>query len=171
MSYRTKTYIAGDWENDYDAVEQLRKWNNSDYWGLSFVDAHDMTQSSDDSLNCSIKKSLAQRMDSSKTFVLIVGDKTASLKSGSCSYCSSYSSYSHSCRRGYQLSMKSYIEYECDKAVRDGLNIVVLYKSTTVDRYKCLEVLKYRGRHAAMKKWENGKVCWDYQSVSDAMKS
>ena len=83
MARRTKTYIAGDWDNDYDAVEQLRKWNDGKYWSLSFVDAHDMTQSSDASQNCSIKKSLALRMDASKTFVLIVGDKTASLRSGS----------------------------------------------------------------------------------------
>ena len=25
--YRTCTYIAGDWENDFDAVNQLKKWN------------------------------------------------------------------------------------------------------------------------------------------------
>lgn len=26
---RTKTYIAGDWDHDQDAVEQLYKWNES----------------------------------------------------------------------------------------------------------------------------------------------
>lgn len=33
--YRTKTYIAADWSGDYDAVEQLHKWNISNYWSLS----------------------------------------------------------------------------------------------------------------------------------------
>lgn len=26
MAYRTKTYIAGEWDHDRDAVEQLYKW-------------------------------------------------------------------------------------------------------------------------------------------------
>ena len=47
MKYRTKTYIAGDWTGDSDAVEELYKWNRSDYWGLSFQNAHDITQSND----------------------------------------------------------------------------------------------------------------------------
>ena len=72
MVYRTKTYIAADWTGDKGAVEQLHKWNDNKYLTLSFTDAHDLTQSSDSSLNCSIKSSLKKRMDVSKTFVLIV---------------------------------------------------------------------------------------------------
>lgn len=169
MAYRTKTYIAADWDGDHDAVEQLHKWNDGEYWSLSFTDAHDITQSNDSSLNCSIKKSLATRMDVSKTFVLIVGDNTTSLRSGSCSYCGSYNSYTHSCSRGYQTSLKSYIEYECDKAVRDGLKIVVLYNSASVRKSKCPEVLRDKGTHAAMCKWENGRLYWDYQTVKYAL--
>ena len=33
MVYRTKTYIAAEWDGDKDAVEQLKKWNDSNYWG------------------------------------------------------------------------------------------------------------------------------------------
>lgn len=57
MAYRTRTYIAADWSGDRDAVDQLHKWNDV-HWSLSFTDAHDLTQSSDSSLNCSIKSSL-----------------------------------------------------------------------------------------------------------------
>lgn len=53
-TYRTRTYIAGDWDNDKDAVDQLHKWNDSNYWSLSFTDAHDLTSSRDSSLNCTI---------------------------------------------------------------------------------------------------------------------
>ena len=28
MAYRTKTYIAADWDGDKNAVEQLYKWKN-----------------------------------------------------------------------------------------------------------------------------------------------
>lgn len=48
----------------------------SNYWSLDFHDAHDLTQARDSSLNCSIKSSLATRLDVSKTFVLIVGNTT-----------------------------------------------------------------------------------------------
>lgn len=71
MVYRTKTYIAADWDGDKNAVEQLYKWKKSNYWSLDFHDAHDLTQARDSSLNCSIKSSLATRLDVSKTFVLI----------------------------------------------------------------------------------------------------
>lgn len=84
MYYRTRTYIAADWDTDSDAVEQLRKWNDGNYWSLSFSDAHDLTQARDSSLNCSIKNSLRTRLEASKTFVLIVGKNTLSVRSGSC---------------------------------------------------------------------------------------
>ena len=87
MAYRTKTYIAADWDGDKNAVEQLYKWKKSNYWSLDFHDAHDLTQARDSSLNCSIKSSLATRLDVSKTFVLIVGNTTKTVRSGSCQYC------------------------------------------------------------------------------------
>ena len=53
MYYRTRTYIAADWDTDSDAVEQLRKWNDSNYWSLNFSDAHDLTQARDSTVTCS----------------------------------------------------------------------------------------------------------------------
>ena len=92
MTYRTRTYIAAEWDGDSDAVQQLHKWNDSNHFSLSFTDAHDLQQSRDGSLNCSIKRSLAERLDASKTFVLIVGSNTKSVRSGSCQYCGSKNS-------------------------------------------------------------------------------
>lgn len=82
--YRTRTYLAADWDNDKEVIDKLREWNNSSYWNLDFTDAHDLTQSNDSSLNCTIKRSLGFRMDHSKTFVLVVGQKTKDLRAGSC---------------------------------------------------------------------------------------
>ena len=90
MAYRTKTYIAADWDGDKNAIDQLHTWNDGKKWSLSFTDAHDLTQARDNSLNCSIKASLATRMDASKTFVLIVGSGTKSRRAGECTYCSNY---------------------------------------------------------------------------------
>ena len=90
MSYRTKTYLAGDWDGDRDLIDKLHEWNDSERLALSFTDVHEFTSSNDNSHNCSIKKSLRQRMNLCKTFVLVVGPKTKSLRSGSCALCCYY---------------------------------------------------------------------------------
>ena len=90
MVYRTKTYIAGDWTGDSDLITKLDEWNKRDNLALSYVNVHEVTQSNDDSSNCSIKRSLRKRMSISKTFVLIVGKTTRSLRSGACFLCKSY---------------------------------------------------------------------------------
>lgn len=169
MTYRTKTYIAADWTGDKDAVDQLYTWNESKYWGLHFVDAHELTQARDDSLNCNIKKSLKIRLDASKRFILIIGRNTKTVKSGSCQYCSYYSSENCSCTKGYTVDLRSYIEYECDVAVKYNFDIIILYNSTSVEKSKCIEILKNLGVHSHMKKSVDGKLVWDYQVVRKAL--
>lgn len=168
MYYRTRTYIAADWDHDKNAVDALNYWNDNYRYGLSFSDAHDLKQARDSSLNCTIKRSLADRLDASKTFVLIVGDHTDELKAGGCQYCISYNSYWGSCVRGHFVDTRSYIDFECEKAVRDGLKIIVLYKNTQVNRSICPDSVRFRGIHAPMIKYENGSYHWDYQSVKNA---
>lgn len=169
MAYRTKTYLAAEWDGDSDAIEQLHKWNDSNYWSLSFTDAHSITQARDGSLNCSIKSSLDSRFAVSKTFVLIVGSNTKTVRSGSCQYCDSYSSYFKRCNKGYYVDYKSYIEYECSKAINDGLKIVVLYNAASVNKAKCPDIIKNVGTHKAMCYIKDGDYYWDYNTVKDAI--
>lgn len=169
MVCRTKTYLAAEWDGDKDAIDQLYKWKKNRYWSLTFTDAHDLTQARDGSLNCSIKSSLATRLDSSKTFVLIVGSNTKSVRSGSCQYCGSLNNYTNSCARGKSVDYRSYIEYECEKAIRDGLKIVVLYNTASVNKSKCPDVVKNVGTHKAMCYIKDGSYYWDYQTVKDAL--
>lgn len=169
MANRTKTYIAADWSGDKDAVDQLNKWNDSDFWSLSFTDAHELTQARDESLNCSIKASLATRLDASKTFVLVVGSNTKTVRSGSCQHCGSYNSWTKSCSRGYSVDYRSYIEYECEKAKRDGLNIVVFHKAATIDKSKCPDSIKYEGSHVAMYNYKEGTYYWNYDAIKNAI--
>ena len=103
MEYRTKTYIAGDWTGDSDAIEKLYEWKKNSKLQLDFIDAHEDTQASDDDLFCSIKSSLRRRLNVSKTFILIVGKQAKLLTKGSCQFCKSYSSYHKRCKRGYRL--------------------------------------------------------------------
>ena len=169
MTYRTKTYIAGDWTGDQDLISQLYSWNNRDDLRLSFTDAHELTQARDTSLPCSIKRSLAERLDASKTFVLIVGKDTDKLTKGSCRYCNSYDSYHGSCHRGHYVDYRSFIRYECEKAQRDGIRIVVLYNYADVNRSKCPDILRYEGTHINAYYYQGGKAYWNYSKIKDAL--
>lgn len=170
---RTKVYIAADWTGDSNAVSILRAWNDSEAWSLSFPDAHEMTQAKDDSLNCSIKKSLSLRLDASKTFVLIVGNKTKDLAAGGCQYCRSYNGWRGFCARGFTVDYRSYLQFECEKALRDRLKIVVLYNGVNVDRSKCPDTLSRHGVHVAMmyKCQLDGKYYWNYYAIKDAIEN
>ena len=167
MAYRTRTYIAADYDSkdDIAAVEQLQKWNDSNYWSLSFIDAHDLQTSNDSSLYCSIKSSLKQRMDHSKRFILIVGNNTNSITKGGCQYCPSYNSYGKYCARGYSIDYRSYIKYECDIAIEANIDIIVLYNDTKVDKAKCPPALRNIGTHEAMVYYKDGTFYWDYNTV------
>ena len=168
MVYRTKTYIAADWDKDIDAIEQLHKWNDNNFYSkIDFVDVHEYAQSRDSSLYYTIKRSLNERMNMSKTFILIVGTETNSITKGSCKYCSKYKSFLdiQYCESGRPVNYKSYIEHECHLAVKNGLNIVVLYNSNYVNKQLCPEIIRDKGVHAPMK--ENGSYC--YSKVRDAI--
>ena len=168
MAYRTRTYIAGDWDGDKDLIDKLYEWNEKDNLALSFSDAHSYTQARDSSLPCTIKSSLAERLNVSKTFLLVVGSNTTSVTKGSCQYCSSYD-YG-TCRRGHSVSTKSFIQYECEKAAKDNLNIIVVYNYANVDKTKCPEVLKYKGDHInGYYKGTDGKWYWNYQDNKNAI--
>jgi len=170
MANRTKTYIAGDWSGDKDLIDKLYEWNNSRHWALHFIDAHELTQARDTSLYCSIKKSLAERLNASKTFVLIVGEQTDSLTKGGCQYCNSYNSWTKNCTRGYSVDYRSYIEYECEKADNDDLRIVVIYNYSSVQRSKCPAVLRYKGIHVnGYYKGSDGKYYWNYDDIKNAI--
>lgn len=174
MIRRTKTYIAGDWDNDIDAINQLHKWNLGDKWSLHFVDVHSLTQSYDTSLYCSIKTSLHSRMTISKTFVLVVGEHTNTVTKGACYNCTFYNRYltlPSNCSKGNSIDNRSYIKYECELAIRNNCKIVVLYNSTIVNKSKCPEVLRNIGMHIAMKtfRFNPFRVDWDYDSVNKAI--
>lgn len=166
MSYRTRTYIAADWTSEENAVKQLKKWNDNNYLKLSFTDAHELSSCrSDDTNNCNIKKNCSQNLDHSKFFVLIVGENTKSIRAGYCMYCKEYDS----CKYIYK-SNKSFVEYECDYAIRNRLPIIVLYNSIKIDKSKCIDsVVDIAKVHAKMiKLGDDNKSYWDYQSVKKA---
>lgn len=169
-TYRTRTYLAGDWTGDQDIINKLYEWNNSKRLNLHFIDAHELTQARDSSLACSIKRSLTDRLNISKTFVLIVGSNTLNLRKGGCQYCASYDSYHWSCCRGMHVDYKSFIDFECEKAVRDNLKIVVIYNYASVDKSKCPESVRNKGTHIRGNYYStDGKAYWNYTAIRDAI--
>ncbi len=182
MSYRTRTYIAGEWDGDSDAIEQIYRWNDGNKWSFHFVDAHGFKQCYDSSMPCTIKNDLSDRMSRSKTFVLVVGNNTANARQGSCSYkdCGkkwySYTQGKYICDvAGKTYSSESFIDYECRlayNAYRIGLmKIVVLYNAATVNKSKCPEILRGVGTHKEMKSFNLnwGLYMYDYQKVRNAI--
>lgn len=173
---RTKTYIAADFDHDKDAVDQLYKWKNNRLLSFDFQDAHDLTQARDTSLYCSIKKSLRFRLNESNTFVLIVGEHTDSLTKGGCQYCQSYNSWTSSCARVFFVDYRSYIHFECEMAKQDYLSgeiskIVVLYKTTQINRDLCPASIRNIGIHIPMIYYSlvDGMYYWDYQAIKEAI--
>lgn len=180
--YRTKTYVAGDWTGDSDAIQQLYKWKEGNKWCFHFVDVHDEYNCYDSSKPCTIKDSLAERMSRSKTFVLIVGDDTKTTRKGSCVYqaCDNknfnYYSAQYECKVvGKSYSTTSFIDYECKIAYeawrRDEMKIVVLYNAASINKSKCPEVLRNIGTHKEMKSYNGywGRYMYDYDKVRKAI--
>ena len=169
MLYRTRLYLAAEWDGDKDLIDQIHKWKESDFYSLDFSDAHDLTQARDTSLACSIKRSLATRMNGSKIFLLIVGNNTNTVTKGSCQYCGYNTTYGVCAKEYCSCDYRSFIKYECDKAVKDNLKIVVLYNSDKVDRNKCPEAVRYEGTHISAYHYEYGVKKWNYQAIKAAI--
>lgn len=184
MQYRTRTYLAGEWTGDSDAIDQIYTWNEGDKWSLHFTDAHMNKQCYDTSMPCTIKSSLLTRMNGSKNFILVVGNNTATARKGSCVYqnCPN-KQYDYLKRRfecgitGKTYSTQSFIDYECQLAynawLRGEMKIVVLYNSSIVYKSKCPEILRNIGKHVAMKSYNvyAGKYMYNYQNVKNAIES
>ena len=76
MSYRNKTYIAFDGDNDMHYYRLMTAWKAHDGNSFNFHNAHDLNQARDTSLEESIKRQLRERLANSKLFILLIGEKT-----------------------------------------------------------------------------------------------
>ena len=148
---KIKTYIAADWDHDKDFIKILKKIlkeiileenSKGKDFKKKFTDIHEKIQISDDNPYCSIKKSLDERFERSKLFILIVGEHTNKLKKGICSFCKHYNKKRKTCSIDNDVDKRSYIKYECDKAIDKELKIIVIYKDYKVDRKKCPKILR-----------------------------
>jgi hypothetical protein len=79
MAYRNKTYVAFDGDVDMRSYSLMKAWKQNDNTEFNFHDAHTLKQARDTSTEESIKRSLRERMNNSKVFVLLVGQNTKNL--------------------------------------------------------------------------------------------
>lgn len=76
MAYRNKTYIAFDADTDMDYYNLLKGWKANHFMDFDFYDAHDLNNLWERSNEDTIKRKLRERMNNTKLFVLLVGEKT-----------------------------------------------------------------------------------------------
>lgn len=76
MSYKNKTYVALDYDEDSKFYNRMLDWKENENIDFVFYNAHDSNNLLDDSSEETIKAKLRERMNSSKNFILLVGEKT-----------------------------------------------------------------------------------------------
>ena len=76
MTYRNKTYIAFDGDNDMHYYRLMTAWKANDGFSLNFHNAHELNTARDSSQEESIKRQLRERFANSKLLVVLIGANT-----------------------------------------------------------------------------------------------
>ncbi len=76
MAYTNKTYVAFDADNDIHYYRLMQAWKQNDNTNFNFYDAHDLTTIMSWSTEDTIKASLRTRLQNTKVFILLVGERT-----------------------------------------------------------------------------------------------
>jgi hypothetical protein len=80
MSYRNKTYVIFDGDNDMWAYAYMKGWKSNENMDFNFYDAHDLQPLSDRASDDTIKQRLRARFANAKQVVVLVGDNTKNLR-------------------------------------------------------------------------------------------
>lgn len=79
MSYRNKTYVIFDGDNDMWAYAFMKGWKTNERVEFDFHDAHDLHLIRDGSMEATVKAKLRSRLLNTKQAIVIVGEKTKNL--------------------------------------------------------------------------------------------
>lgn len=80
MSYRNKTYIVFDGDNDIWAYGFMKGWKNNKNIDFDFHDAHDINRLTNNARSPEyIKAKLKERFRSAKQIIVLIGDNTKNL--------------------------------------------------------------------------------------------
>jgi hypothetical protein len=113
MARRTRTYVAFDADTDIRMYYLMKAWKANDGIDFDFNNAHDLTTIREDSGEDAIKRSLRERMNNSKIFILLVGENT--------------------------MHLRKYVPYEIEIAQKANLPFIVvnLNGKRQIDRARC----------------------------------
>ena len=75
-TYTNKIYVAFDADNDIRYYRLMQAWKKRDKTSFNFYDAHDLNNLMSYSSEETIKAKLAERLRSTKVFVLLIGNNT-----------------------------------------------------------------------------------------------
>jgi len=76
MSYRNKTYIIFDADNDMKYYRLMTAWKENNNIDFNFYNAHDLNNLRDASSEDTIKRKLRERMKNTKQAIVLVGNNT-----------------------------------------------------------------------------------------------
>ena len=80
MSYRNKTYIVFDGDNDIWAYRFMKGWKANKNIDFNFHDAHDINRLTNNARSPEyIKKKLKERFKSAKQIIVLIGERTKNL--------------------------------------------------------------------------------------------
>ncbi len=79
MSYRNKTYVIFDGDNDYWAYARMKGWKTLRNIDFNFHDARDLNIIRDTSSEITVKRKLSERFSSAKQLIVVIGESTKNL--------------------------------------------------------------------------------------------
>ncbi|MCX5890118.1 MAG: TIR domain-containing protein [Deltaproteobacteria bacterium] len=79
MSYRNKTYVIFDGDNDMWAYAYMKGWKSNQNVSFNFHDAHDLNVITERASEETVKRKLRERFSSAKQVIVLVGEQTKNL--------------------------------------------------------------------------------------------
>jgi hypothetical protein len=76
MSYRNKTYVIFDGDNDMWAYAYMKGWSNREHIDFNFHDVHDLQPLTDRASEETVRARLRERFASSKQAIVLIGEST-----------------------------------------------------------------------------------------------
>lgn len=79
MAYRNKTYVCFDADTDMKWYQLMKAWKENQAMNFDFDNAHEINNLRDGSSEETIKRKLRERLESTKTLVVLIGKNTRNL--------------------------------------------------------------------------------------------
>ena len=79
MSYRNKTYVIFDGDNDMWAYAYMKGWKKNQHIDFNFHDAHDLNTITNRSNEANTKRKLRERLANTKQAIVLIGESTKNL--------------------------------------------------------------------------------------------